>query len=149
MNSSFEKLFDEMCDHSTADYLLRQEENCKEFQELLKQEKKISKKIVKQLHQKELANEQEEIIHALEAYDQKWTYQKAFYDYTVLLRKMGVLSMGEDYDGDFHVDEKTYHKLQKAADKKGVSVEQLVRQSCEYYLTHLEETQKEEKRENK
>lgn len=149
MSTSFEELFDQLSEHCTSKYLVKQGKNCKDYQELLKREDKINKKIVKQLHQKELAGEQEEIFNAIMSYYQKWTYQKAFYDYTVLLHKMGILSMSADNDRDFSVDEETYYKLCKAAKKKGVTLEELVRQCCNYSLTHLEEMLKEEKRENK
>ena len=148
MPANFIEMFEESCFEGTAAYITERAEDDKLYQELLEQLGKVTTEMVNRIDLKDLVLEFEETSNALETFHQRWAYQKAFYDYTFLLRKMGILSLGEDQGMDFKVDKKTYHKLLKAADKKNISVERFIRQCFEFSIEHIEEMITEEKREN-
>lgn len=95
--------------------------------------------MVNELDQVELLYQYEETNNAIADLHQKWTYQKAFYDYTFLLRKMEVYSSDIEQSVDFTVEEGLYRRLYQLANKRQVSIDYLVQLCCEYSLKHADE----------
>lgn len=135
----FKKMFEQASTQAASEYLYKKGLKSKEYQELSKIQENLFNKIVNKIDQTELLYQYEETNNAIFELYQKWTYQKAFYDYTFLLRKMGVYSSDIEQPVDFTVEEGLYKKLYQLADKHHVSIDCLVQLCCEYSLRHVDE----------
>lgn len=140
---TFAEAYEDACFSATAEYLTQQEHKSKEYQILDEESQRIYEKIEKELSDKDLLDCYDRLENAKGEFYLRWTYQKACYDFTFLLKKMGIIFPDSEIQGndmeEIFVLREHYEMLSCMAARYNISVDLLASKFLKYILDHSEE----------